>query len=313
VSVFDQVSSDPSTTLAEIVRDLIHVDEHDGVIGIGGGSSIDVAKAAAALATNAGAALDYVGRDKIRNTPLPLIAIPTTAGTGSEVTIWSVLSDPTSGDKASIGSDLILPRVAILDPVLTYGLPPSLTASTGMDALSHAVESYGSIWNHPIAESLALQAISLVGQHLRVAVETGTDAAARRGMLMASLIAELAANSTRLGLCHALALPVGARHHVPHGVANAVLLAPVVAFNAQADPERYRSVGQSLAGLDDAIGAIDTLRHDIGMPDTFAQWQIGEGGLDGIVAKAMMSDNVRANPRKADAADLITILRALLS
>ncbi|HVL23005.1 MAG TPA: iron-containing alcohol dehydrogenase, partial [Thermomicrobiales bacterium] len=284
----------------------------DGTIGIGGGSSIDVAKAAAALATNPGAPGDYVGREKLTHDPLPIIAIPTTAGTGSEVTMWSVLTDAATGTKVSIGSVRIMPRVALLDPELTYGLPPALTAATGMDALSHAVESYGSVWNHPIAESLALRAIELIGQHLRAAVEKGADPDARRGMLMASLISEMAANSTRLGLCHALALPVGAIRHVPHGLANAMLLPEVAAFNAAADVERYRTVARSLDGSDDAATAIDRLRRDIGITDGLRTWRVEPGDFPTLAEMAMKSDNVLANPREATRADLIGILEAAM-
>ena len=310
VEVFDEVTPDPLTSTAEQVRDVVRERGIDGTIGIGGGSSLDVAKAAAALATNPGAPGDYVGREKLTHNPLPIIAIPTTAGTGSEVTMWSVLTDAATGAKVSIGSVHIMPRIALLDPDLTYGLPPALTAATGMDALSHAVESYGSVWNHPIAESLALRAIELIGRHLRTAVSNGADRDARRGMLMASLISEMAANSTRLGLCHALALPVGAVRHVPHGLANAMLLAEVARFNAAADPERYRAIARLLDGTDDAAAAIDRLRRDIGITDGLSAWHVEPGDFGRLADMAMKSDNVLANPREADRADLIAILEA---
>lgn len=310
--IFDAVTSDPRTSTVEEVRDRIVERDHDGTIGIGGGSALDVAKAAAALATNAGSPLDYVGRDRIIHDPLPMIAVPTTAGTGSEVTMWSVLTDDETGAKVSIGSVKIMPRVALLDPELTYGLPPDLTAATGMDALSHAVESYGSVWNHPIAESLALQAIELVGRCLRSAVEDGTNRDARRGMLMASLISELAANSTRLGLCHALAIPLGARHHVPHGLANAILLSAVADYNAAADRDRYARIASLLDGTHDAAQAIANLRQEIGIADGLAQWKVGEKDFGELADMALRSDNVQANPREAGREHLIQILRAAL-
>lgn len=312
VDVYDAVTSDPHTSTVEKVRRQLVDRDHDGTIGIGGGSALDVAKAAAALVTNPGSPQDYVGRDRITQDPLPVIAVPTTAGTGSEVTMWSVLTDDETGAKVSIGSVRIMPRVALLDPELTYGLPPALTAATGMDALSHAVESYGSVWNHPIAESLALRAIELVGRHLRTAVEDGTNRAARRGMLMASLISELAANSTRLGLCHALAIPLGARHHVPHGLANAMLLSSVVDYNAAAERERYATIAFLLDGSDDAAGAIANLRREIGIMDRLAEWKVGEDDVGELVDMALRSDNVQANPREADREQLITILRSAL-
>lgn len=312
VDVYDAVMSDPRTSTVEEVRQRIIDQDHDGTIGIGGGSALDVAKAAAALVTNPGSPQDYLGRDRITHDPLPMIAVPTTAGTGSEVTMWSVLTDDATGAKVSIGSVRIMPRVAVLDPELTYGLPPALTAATGMDALSHAVESYGSVWNHPIAESLALRAIELVGRYLRTAVEDGPNRDARRGMLMASLISELAANSTRLGLCHALAIPLGAQHHVPHGLANAMLLAPVAGYNAAADRERYATIAFLLDGTDDAAGAIATLRREIGITNGLAQWKVGEEDFGKLADMALRSDNVQANPREADREHLIALLRSTL-
>jgi alcohol dehydrogenase len=308
--VFDEVSSDPKTSIVDQVVALVTSEGYDGLVGVGGGSSLDVAKAAAALATNPGSLADYVGRDKIVNQPLPLVAIPTTAGTGSEVTIWSVLTDDQSGAKVSIGSVMMMPDVALLDPELTMGLPPGITAATGMDALSHAVESYGSVWNHAIAEPLALQAIELVGKYLARAVENGTDVEARRGMLLASLVSELAANSTRLGLCHALALPVGARYHVPHGTANAILLDVVCSFNATADPDRYATIAQRLGWGADAAAGIATLRDRIGITERLSHWNVGDFGE--LADMAMKSDNVQANPREASRDQLMEILRAAM-
>lgn len=306
--VYDEVSSDPKTSIVEQVVALAKSEEYDGLVGVGGGSSLDVAKAAAALVTNPGAPADYVGRDKIVNQPIPMTAIPTTAGTGSEVTIWSVLTDDATGAKVSIGSVMMMPNVALLDPELTVGLPPGITAATGMDALSHAVESYGSVWNHAIAEPLALQAIELVGKYLARAVENGADLEARRGMLLASLVSELAANSTRLGLCHALALPVGARHHVPHGIANAILLDIVCSFNAVADPDRYATIAQRLDWGSDAAAGIAALRNQIGITERLSHW--GVDNLGELADMAMNSDNVQANPREANRDQLVDILRA---
>lgn len=311
-AVFDGVTSDPLTTTVEEVRDAMLERGHGGAIGLGGGSALDVAKAAAALVTNPGPPQDYVGRDKVSHDPLPVIAVPTTAGTGSEVTMWSVLTDAASGAKASIGSVRIMPRIALLDPELTYGLPPALTAATGMDALSHAVESYGSVWNHPVAEALALRAIELVGQHLRAAVADGSNRDARRGMLLASMISELAANSTRLGLCHALAIPVGARHHVPHGLANAMLLAAVADFNAAADPDRYGKIAFLLDGTGNAGLAIANLRRDIGIADRLSNWSVTREDFGELTEMALRSDNVEANPRVAGPDELAAVLGAAL-
>lgn len=313
-AVFDGVEPDPTTRVVEGIRDRLREEGCDSVVGVGGGSPMDAAKAAAALATNPGSPLEYVGRDRVRNDPLPTVAVPTTAGTGSEVTMFSVLTDSDSGSKVSIGDTRIMPRLALLDPELTLGLPKHLTAVTGIDALSHAVESYGSVWSHPIAEGLALKAIELVGECLRPAVADGSDRAARRGMLMASLVAELAANSTRLGIAHALAIPVGARHHVPHGMAVALLLPHVVAFNEAADPDRYGRIARALgaAGDEGAGRAMERLNHDIGIKDRLSDWGVGEDDLPRLAELAMKSDNVQANPRVAGEEELVAVLEAAL-
>lgn len=314
--VYDRVRSDPTTDVVLEARDLLREGGHDSVIGLGGGSPMDVAKAAGALLTNPGSPADYVGREKLEADPVPIVAVPTTAGTGSEVTMWSVLTDSTSGNKVSIGSVRIMPRLAVLDPGLTLGLPPAITAATGMDALSHAVESYGSVWNHAIAEGLSLQAVELIGGHLRRAVSDGSALEARRAMLMASLVAELAANSTRLGLAHALAIPLGARHHVPHGLANALLLPHVVSFNEAAAPDRYARL-RGLLAPDGEPGegageAIACLNRDIGIEDHLANWGVSEEDFPPLVERALLSDNTQANPREAGEAELTAILRAAL-
>lgn len=312
-AVFDRVDSDPTIQTVEEIRDALEEGDHDSVIGLGGGSPMDAAKAAAALATNPGPVLDYAGKDKVENPPLLTVAVPTTAGTGSEVTMFSVLTDVESNSKVSIASMQIMPRLALLDPELTTGLSPSLTAATGIDALSHAVESYGSVWSHPIAEGLALRAIEITGDSLRRAVADGGDREARRGMLMASLIAELAANSTRLGIAHALAIPVGAQHHVPHGLAVATLLPSTVSFNESADPSRYARIAQALGNEGEpASQTISRLTHDVGIEDGLADWGVEEDGLADLAGLALKSDNVQANPREANREELVMVLREAL-
>ena len=184
--ICDRVKPDSGSVLIDETVAELKRSECDAVIGIGGGSSLDTAKAVAALATNPGPALSYAGLHKIRNRPLPMIAIPTTAGTGSEVTLWSVFTDDTRSVKVAIGSTLIYPAVALCDPELTLGLPPLLTAATGMDALAHAVECYTNNACQPISRSLALRAIELIGQHLRSAVLNGRNLQSRYAMMLAA-------------------------------------------------------------------------------------------------------------------------------
>lgn len=309
--LFSEVEPDPTTTVVDRIATLAVERHHDGVIGLGGGSAMDAAKAAAAAAVARVPVAELVGPGKLESDPLPIVAIPTTSGTGSEVTQFAVLSDLTAGAKVSLSSMRLMPAFAVLEPDLTTGLPPALTASTGLDALGHATESYGSVWNNPVSEGMALHAISLVGEHLRTAVHKPGDRIARAGMLAASCIAELAANSTRLGLAHALAVPLGATHHIPHGVGVAMVLRPMAAFNEEAEPARYARVTAMLdpaaSRLSSAMGA---LYDAVGLTARLGDFGVAPEDYDRVIALAMRSDNVRANPRPAGSEELRALLRA---
>jgi alcohol dehydrogenase len=312
-AVFDEVQSDPSTQLVDRIAELILKGGHDGVIGLGGGSAMDSAKAAAAAAANGVPSLMLVGQENVENAPLPIIAIPTTAGPGSEVTRFAVLTDEEAGAKVSIASMKIMPVFAVLSPELTIGIPAKITSGTGLDALGHAIESYGSVWNNPISEGMAIQAITLIGQHLRTATNDPTNLEARGGMLAASCIAELAANTTRLGLAHALAVPLGATHHVPHGLAVGMMLIPMCAFNEQVDPERYARIASALEpGSTDVVAALTSLYEDIGMESRLAEFGVIPEDYDRVIDLALRSDNVDANPREASRAQLAALLEAAL-
>ena len=307
--VYADVESDPSTAIVDQIARLLRERGNDAVIGLGGGSAMDAAKAAAAAAASGLPVSQLTGPDKVPCDPLPIIAIPTTAGTGSEVTRFAVLTDLDAGAKVSVASLRIMPKFAVLDPSLTTGLPPALTASTGLDALAHAVESYGSVWNNPVSEGMALHAIGLVGQHLRTAAARPGDLIARGGMMAAACIAELAANTTRLGLAHALALPLGATHHIPHGVAVAMMLGPMCAFNEDVDPSRYEQVASALdATSGTASAAIAKLCADLGLKARLRDFGVREEDYDRILTLATRSDNVLANPRAAGPSEMKQLL-----
>ncbi|SFB53812.1 alcohol dehydrogenase [Amycolatopsis marina] len=313
VAVFDAIESDPTTDSVDAAARMIHDGGHDVVVALGGGSPLDAAKAAAAVAISGRPALDLVGPEKVDVAPLTVFAVPTTAGTGSEVTRFCVLNDPASQRKVSISSMRVTPRLALLDPELTTGLPAGITAATGFDALAHAVESYGSVWNNPISEGHARHAVTLIGTHLRDAVHDPTNRQARMGMLAASCIAELAANSTRLGLAHALAVPLGAAHKIPHGVAVAHMLPEMCTFNERAEPGRYAELARCLApGADRLADAVRTLRSDVGLTTRLRDWGVGEADFKPIVEIALGSDNTQANPRIAGESELTDLLRAAL-
>jgi alcohol dehydrogenase len=321
--VYDRVTPDSGSGLiAEAAAELQRANA-DVVVGLGGGSSLDTAKAVAALATNPGSILDYVGLHKVKNRPLPVIAIPTAAGTGSEVTLWSVFTDDNKGLKVAAGSVLLYPTVALCDPELTLDLPPSLTASTGMDALAHAIECYTNNACQPISAALALKAIELIGGNLRSAVLNGRNRAARYAMLLASTMAGIAMNPTRLGLAHALAMPLGSGDvRVPHGIALAVTLPVVMEFNHRAEPERFVDVARALGERVDHLSTIEAASRsfeavrrvagDIGIPAGLSGCGLREEHIPAVAEEAVKSGNVAVNPRRAGKEDLAEILRRCL-
>jgi len=322
-AVCDKVKPDSGSALIDETVAEAKTAGADSIVGIGGGSSLDTAKAVAALATNGGSALEYVGLHKIRNRPLPMIAVPTTAGTGSEVTLWSVFTDETRAVKAAIGSILIYPAVALCDPDLTLGLPPNVTAATGMDALAHAIECYTNNNCQPISGALALRAMELIGRYLRSAVLNGGNRQARYGMMLASTMAGIAMNPTRLGLAHALAMPLGSWDlRVPHGVVLAITLPNVMEFNYRAEPDRFvdvaRALGEAVDGLPRraaaarSVSAVRELAADIGIPKGLGEFGVSAKHVRPVVDEAMKSGNVPVNPRRTCAEDLARILEQSL-
>ncbi|MBQ6653901.1 MAG: iron-containing alcohol dehydrogenase, partial [Erysipelotrichaceae bacterium] len=236
--VFADVQPNPDVKIAASCADQIKADNIGLVIAVGGGSSIDTAKAACMLATNGGDLRDYVGFERFRNNPVPLFAVPTTAGTGSEVTIVAVMSDEENNKKFTIGGQRLVPKVAFLDPELTLTLPARITAYTGVDALSHALESYTSLNAIQITDSLNVTAIKLIYDNLPVAVMQGGNMEARKNMLNAACYASMTCNSTYLGLVHAIASPLCAYYNIPHGTAVAIVLPAVMQFNLPACVEK---------------------------------------------------------------------------
>src|SRR5260221_3222383 len=224
---------------------------------MGGGSSIDTAKMAAVLLANGGTVLDYSGMTRVRKTAAPVVETPTTAGTGAEITINSVIADPEQHKKLVIISPNATAMFALEDPELTTGLPPFLTAITGMDTLVHAIESYTSKNAYRMTELLALEAIRDAAWALPKAVKDGKDIDAREAMLRAVVTASLAFSNTRLGNVHAMALPLGGWGHIAHGAAGAPPLPPRVDFNRSAAPDRYAAVGEALGEKKDAKAAVE--------------------------------------------------------
>ncbi|WP_078555259.1 iron-containing alcohol dehydrogenase [Bacillus alkalicellulosilyticus] len=317
--IYNDIEPDPDIEGVMRGSDLAKQQGCDCVVGLGGGSSLDTAKAIGLMLKNEGHIRDYVGINKVRHKGAPVIAIPTTAGTGSEITIWSVLSDKQEKVKLSVGSAYNCPDVTICDPELTVSLPAPLTASTGMDALTHALESYVNKATQPISEGLSLQSMKLVAKSLRTAVSQGDNLEARYDMLMASLIAAMAFNPTRLGLSHALAIPLGAHFKIPHGIVNAILLPEVMEFNLPGNLQKFKEIaqlfGMPVEGLSprdaaaQSVLAIRQLKEDVGIKETLSDFGVTEEALSYICEEAMLSGNVPVNPRQPTIEDLKQICR----
>ncbi|ARK28652.1 iron-containing alcohol dehydrogenase [Halalkalibacter krulwichiae] len=294
----------------------------DLIVGIGGGSALDAAKAVAIMLNNDGDIIDYAGLNNVPNPSVPTICIPTTSGTGSEVTIWTVISDKDNNRKFGIGGKSIAPTMALCDPNLTTSLPGLMTAATGVDALTHALESFVNKATQPISQALSRESMRLIFKSLRKAVHQGDNLEARYDMLLASTIAATAFNPTRLGLAHALCMPLGAKFKVPHGIANAILLPQVMEFNIIGNPEAFKEIaeifGENTEGLslyeaaELSVKAIKKLNQDAGIPAGFAEFGVTEEDLDYIAEGAIGSDNVLVNPRKPSLEDLKEIVRKSL-
>ncbi|HOU14666.1 MAG TPA: iron-containing alcohol dehydrogenase [Anaerolineae bacterium] len=319
--VFDEVPQDSGSRTVERAVDVLRAEGCDLVVGVGGGSSLDAAKAVAFGATNPPPVAQYAGLNKLKQPGLPMIAIPTTAGTGSEVSYWSVMTDDDTQVKIGIGGALVFPRVALADPALTLSLPPFLTATTGMDALTHAIESYTNRSYQPISAALTYRAIELIGEFLVRAVQDGADREARYGMLLGSLLAGMGMNPTRLGIVHALAMPLGSwQLKIAHGTGNAVLLPHVMAFNQEGNPTLYADVARAL-GVGDAdprtasqvaIARVRAINAESGIPAGLGVLGLTEALIPQVCAEAIKSGNIAVNPRACSQADLEGICRAAL-
>jgi len=316
--LFSDIEPEPEARSIVDGVELARSEGCDAVVGVGGGSALDSAKAIAVMLKNEGHIRDYAGQNLVPNPGVPMIALPATAGTGSEVTIWSVISEKEEKVKYGVGSPYMTATVAMCDPELTLTLPPRITACTGMDALAHALESYVNKTTQPISEALSIRAMELVARSLRTAVVAGENLQARSDMLLASLSAALAFNPTRLGLAHALVMPIGANYKIPHSVGVAILLPEVMRYNLIGNLEKFvkiaRIFGENTEGLSlrDAaelsVKAIRQLSEDVGIPDGLARYGVEEDRLHDLAEDGMATGNVPVNPRKPTVEDLVGIM-----
>lgn len=320
VSYFSEIKSDPDVEVVEKGVSLAKERGCDFVIGLGGGSPMDAAKVIAARLNNEGDIASWEGVGRVPRRAKPLICIPTTSGTGSEVTCVAVITGGKRRQKMSIVSHYLYPVLAIIDPELTYSMPPQLTASTGMDALTHAVESYVSRKAWEPARVLSLKAVRLVFSFLERACQEGSDGEARRNMSMAAFLAGMAFTTSGLGLTHALAHALGSHFGVPHGVANAVLLPHVMRFNLVTCPEAFRelalAMGVGINGLpalraaEKAVEAVEGLLASLPLPRKLGELGIPETSTEAIAAEAFLNMRLRSsNPRETVLEDLVDVLR----
>jgi len=321
ITLYDKVEPEPPIELADDGAKAAIKGKCDAVIGIGGGSAMDLAKAIAVLAANKGKAVDYLGLGKVPGPGLPKIMVPTTAGTGSEVTFTSVFVRKNLKKKEGMNSPYLYPELAVLDPLLTLSLPPHPTATTGLDALCHAVESYTSINASPMSEMISLEAIMLIAENLRTCVHDGKNLEARTNMLLGSLYAGLGLANAGVTAVHSLSYPLGGKYGVPHGLANTLLLPHVMAYNLPGALEKFADIadamGEVIEGLsvrdaaDLAVEAVAALIEDCGIYTTLEDLDIAEEDFEDLAKVALtVARPLENNPRKITLEDAVDIYRA---
>lgn len=319
-AIYDKISTEP--TVDYVLDGVIAYKENgcDFLLAFGGGSPIDTAKAIGVMVTNPGSIEEYKGMGKVTREGIPLVAIPTTAGTGSEVTQFTIITDTKTSVKMLIGSPLIIPKVAIVDPLLTLSCPRGLTAAVGIDSLTHAIEAYVSVKSQPMSDLFCLSAIELISGNLRQAWANGNNVEAREKTMLGALQAGIAFSNASVALVHGMSRPIGAYFHVPHGASNAALLGVVTEFSLIGNPGRYakigKAMGENLTGLSDldaarlAAKAIKTLIRDIRIP-SLKDLGVQKERLDQLAPKmaedAIASGSPGNNPRQATKEEIVEL------
>ncbi len=323
VMVFSDVLADPPASCVEAAVALALATGADGVIGFGGGSSLDVAKLVALL-SRSGESLDAVfGVGRAVGPRWPLIQVPTTAGTGSEVTPIAIVTTPT-GEKQGVVSRRLYADVAVLDATLTLGLPARVTAMTGLDAMVHAIEAYTSRHaKNVLSDTLAMRALRLLSDHIVAAIDDGSNLQARRAMLQGSMLAGMAFANAPVGAVHALAYPIGGQFHVPHGLSNALVLLPVLEFNLQEAEPMYRELADAVRASERTwhrsasgrafVDAMATLVGELGLERTLGELGVIEADLPGLATDAMKVQRLLVNnPRDVRYEQALALYREAL-
>lgn len=319
VAIFPKAEPNPTDKNVAEGLDAYNAENCDSIVTLGGGSSHDAGKGIGIVASNGGRIHDYEGVDVSEKPMVPLIAINTTAGTGSEVTKFTIITDSERKVKMAIVDKHVTPTLSINDPELMIGMPPALTAATGLDALTHAIEAYVSTAATPITDALALQAIKIIPQYLPKAVANGQDIEAREQMVFAQSLAGMAFNNASLGYVHAIAHQFGGFYNYPHGVCNAILLPHVCKFNLIAREERFADIavalGENVDGLstreaaEKGIAKIEQMAKDLGIPSGFAELGAKEEDIETLATNAMKDATAATNPRKPRLEEVMQIIK----
>lgn len=314
------VAPEPTLAAFNTILAFARGESIEGVLAIGGGSAIDVAKLVAALAHGNQTPGEIFGVNLLAGRALPLVCLPTTAGTGTEVSPNAVLLDETEALKKGVVSPHLVPDAAFIDPLLTYSVPPAVTAATGLDALTHCIEGFANQAAHPVVDVYALQGIRLIAAHLERAVRNGHDSEAREHLALGSLYGGLCLGPVNTAAVHALAYPLGGRFHLPHGIANSVLLPHVLRFNLPASPDRYAAVAVALGvqrnGSPESTAAkglvfLSRLSKSCGVPQRLAELGVPRDAIPGMAKSAMQVQRLlKNNPRAVTEADAVQIYEA---
>lgn len=320
--IYSKAEPNPTDKNIESGLEAFKSESCDSIVSLGGGSAHDAAKGIGLVASNGGRIHDYEGIDKSQKPLVPLIAINTTAGTASEMTKFTIITDTSRKVKMAIVDKHVTPLVSINDPELMIGMPPSLTAATGMDALTHAIEAYVSTDATPITDACAIKVMELIPKYLPRAVANGRDLEAREQMVYAQFLAGMAFNNASLGYVHAIAHQFGGFYNLPHGVCNAILLPHVCRYNLIARTERFAEIAKFLGEKTDglsvrdaaeiAIMAIELLSQDLGIPEGFKQLGAKEEDIETLAANAMKDATAATNPRKPKLEEVMEIIRSAM-
>jgi alcohol dehydrogenase class IV len=320
--IYDGITTEPTVDFVNDGLQAYKENDCEFVLAFGGGSAIDTSKAVAVMVTNKGSIEDYMGLNRIPEEGVPLIAIPTTAGTGSEATVVTIITDTKTDVKMLLVSPFLLPQVSIVDPLLTLSCPRGLTAAVGIDALTHAIEAYVSVKAQPMSDVFCLSAIALISGNLRQAWANGNNIEAREKTMLGALQAGIAFSNSSVALVHGMSRPIGAYFHVPHGVSNAALLGVVTEFSLMGNPTRYahiaKTMGENVTGLTDleaaelADKAIKKLIRDVKIPP-LKELGVQEERLDQLAPAmadaAIASGSPGNNPRQATKEEIIELYK----